>query len=230
MRETARAKAAFNDYLTLGPGRSLEKLLERYRTVPNPPTTRLPTLKGWSARFGWQERLAEIAERERQAIVARGIVDKESRVAVADEWLQAMRRLREARAKDPLLVGVPGGETGLLVPSPKLVKVYATPDEPATDGEGEELVSAKRDVLVYEYAFDAALAKEVREYLKYAAQERGEWTEKREVTGKDGGPIDMKVEDAREQLAARLAALAARRREGEADSQPGPTGSGEAAA
>jgi hypothetical protein len=50
-----------------------------------------------------------------------------------------------------------------------------------------------------------------------------------EATGKDGGAIEVKVDDARERLSSRLAALAERRREAGADSQSKPTGSGETA-
>jgi len=37
--------------------------------------------------------------------------------------------------------------------------------------------------------FDAALAREIREIEKQAAIETGQWTEKRELTGKDGTPL-----------------------------------------
>ena len=229
-RETPRAKQAWNDYLAMGAGRSLEKLLSQYReqgeSKTRVPTLRMATLTSWSVAFGWQARLAEIADAEQRAIIARGIADKEARLAVLDDVHSRMLRLFEARAQD-LGGEIAGGDTGLLVRQAKLVKVYETPAESATGDDGE-LVSAKRDVLVYDYAFDVALAKEVREYGKQAAIERKEWSERHEVTGKDGAPIEVRVEDARQQLAARLAALAARRGEGSADSQPEPAGGGEA--
>jgi hypothetical protein len=77
--ETSRAHAAFLDYVLMGPGRSLKKLCDRYQTEsgssPKPPTKRLATLKGWSARHQWQDRLTAYQEerdrREQEAWEAR---------------------------------------------------------------------------------------------------------------------------------------------------------------
>lgn len=56
---TPNAALAFADYAAMGPKRSLEALWARYRSVPNPcPTKRLPTLKDWSVRYRWQDRIA----------------------------------------------------------------------------------------------------------------------------------------------------------------------------
>jgi len=208
VRETPKALKAWNDYLAMGAGRSLEKLLERYQSATeSAPTHRLMTLKNWSRMFGWQRRLTEIAEQERQAIVQQGIANKQNRVDALDDIHNRMLRLMEARATD-LDGEIAAGDTGLLVRSPKLVKVYKAEKQGEGEEESESLFSAKREVMTYEYAFDAALAREIREYQKQAAIEKGEWAEKREVTGADGGPIE--IEDVRERLASRLASIAAR--------------------
>jgi hypothetical protein len=61
-RESAAAVVACNDYLRMGPSRSLAKLqhlyVERRKNAgeASVPTSRNRTLEGWSARFGWQER------------------------------------------------------------------------------------------------------------------------------------------------------------------------------
>ena len=49
---------ACNDYLRLGPGRSIAKLLDRYQqeTKTIPPSKRLATLKSWSSKYNWVER------------------------------------------------------------------------------------------------------------------------------------------------------------------------------
>lgn len=63
---------ACNDYLRMGPGRSLPKLLAQYAEIgqDQPPTTSIGTLKAWSVRYEWQDRAdlydAEI-EAEKQA-------------------------------------------------------------------------------------------------------------------------------------------------------------------
>jgi hypothetical protein len=68
-KETKRAIQACNDYLRMGPGRSLQKLHRFYtESAPyKPPVKALRTLKGWSAQFGWQERANDYdTEIERQ--------------------------------------------------------------------------------------------------------------------------------------------------------------------
>lgn len=68
MRETARAKQAYADYISLGPTRTLERLLSTYRGLQSPPTKHMSMLKKWSADFGWQDRLRADADVEiRQA-------------------------------------------------------------------------------------------------------------------------------------------------------------------
>jgi hypothetical protein len=58
--ETRRAVQACNDYLRMGSGRSLAKLLDRYQTATElPPTKRLKTLKDWSRKHNWQGRVSE---------------------------------------------------------------------------------------------------------------------------------------------------------------------------
>ena len=70
MRESSNANQAFQDYLALGPQRSLRKLCEHYRRQKrdengngheaSTPTTRFATLADWSRRHNWQARVAEI--------------------------------------------------------------------------------------------------------------------------------------------------------------------------
>lgn len=57
---TPKAAQAFDDFVALGPTRSLRKLYERYRqqTVSKPPSSRLETLFEWSTKYGWQDRIA----------------------------------------------------------------------------------------------------------------------------------------------------------------------------
>lgn len=58
--ETSKAVLACNDYLRMGAGRSLSKLLDRYHNATDaPPTKREKTLKDWSRNFDWQTRVTE---------------------------------------------------------------------------------------------------------------------------------------------------------------------------
>lgn len=65
--ESPKARQAWADYVALGPGRSLEALVERYQTEKGSgrsvPSVRLATLADWSRSFGWQARLQAQADR-----------------------------------------------------------------------------------------------------------------------------------------------------------------------
>lgn len=68
-RETPDALQAWEDYWSMGDGRSLQKLASLYRarsvSGEDVPTKRLPTLVKWSSEHGWQERLKQrITEEE----------------------------------------------------------------------------------------------------------------------------------------------------------------------
>lgn len=53
--ESARAHAARVEYILAGPGRSFDKLLERFQTATKPPPTkRRDTLVDWSTQYDWQ--------------------------------------------------------------------------------------------------------------------------------------------------------------------------------
>lgn len=111
MRETNKARQAFEDYFGMGAGRSLRALHEIYCVQKNtegspiPPTARLPTLKKWSSAHGWQDRVArrekEIAEAKYAAIVEgsieAGYAYWPKRVEDLDELARTMyRNLRAA--------------------------------------------------------------------------------------------------------------------------------------
>ncbi len=68
MKETNKARKAFEDYFNMGPGRSIKKLVRFYNkpTMKSPPTKHFSTLAKWSTNHGWQKRVQqrelEIAE------------------------------------------------------------------------------------------------------------------------------------------------------------------------
>lgn len=176
MRETPDAKQAWNDYLAMGPERSLEKLLVLYQGgTKAAPTRRLRTLKDWSRFHGWDRRLAEIAEQEHQAIVRRGIADKQNRIdALNDRW-QRLHQVIEERGADPEMEDVPGGRTGLLVHQVKII------------GAGD---NAQR---IDEYKVDDGTLDQFLKHEKQAAQELGQWVEKGELTGASGKEVVFRV-------------------------------------
>ncbi len=75
--ESPDAALAFQDYVGLGPSRSLtmlhEAYLKRAQTASDSgvPTRRIATLKLWSARFNWQERLATAITAQTEDLLAK---------------------------------------------------------------------------------------------------------------------------------------------------------------
>jgi len=164
------------------------------------------TLERWKRNPVFAERVQALIEQIRAAILVEGIADRVARVKRQNDRWERIQRLLDARAEAN--ADLTGGDTGLVVREVTYLPGGATRER---------------------HEFDAAVLRELRELEKHTAQELGQWTEKKELTGKDGGPLEVKVDDARERLIARLASLAERRREAGSDSRPEPDGSGEAA-
>lgn len=108
MRETPRAKQAWADYVALGAERSLDKLAELYQSrtklglnsdLSGVPTSQVSRLKYWSVQFGWQARLAALADAEataaaeREAAYRRSIF--EEGFGLAHERVRALKVLAE---------------------------------------------------------------------------------------------------------------------------------------
>lgn len=104
-----------------------------------------------------------------------GIADQSRRLAALNDRWNRMRRVLESRADDPTMQGIPGGSTGLLVRTTKGI------------GKGADFQ------VIEEYAVDTGLLAELRATEKQAAQELGQWTEKKEVSGPGGKPISLEV-------------------------------------
>lgn len=126
-----------------------------------------------------REHVAEFQERAREAGLGR--LDK--RMAAYNDRHRRMTQLITARGDD-MAEESPDGETGLLVRQLKRVLHVYEPDP--HDEEGELVEQTE---LTAEYLFDAALMRELRELEKQIAQDTGQWSEKREVSGPDGGAV-----------------------------------------
>jgi hypothetical protein len=88
--ETTKAHSAFMDYLLMPEaGRSLRKLHEQYlkraEQGADPPTTRLPTLEGWSRVYTWQARLGAVQAEERRKRLA---AEQEARAKMNQRHIQ----------------------------------------------------------------------------------------------------------------------------------------------
>ena len=141
-------------------------------------------LKNAKVKARVKELAEHVAEHVAEKIIAVSIASRNDRLAAADRRWKLMEQLMAARAAemaeiaktDPKKIAA-GASTGLLVKRIKAV------------GSGANFK------LGYEYEFDAALFREMRELEKQAAQDVGDWTEKRQVTGKDGGPLSVELFD-----------------------------------
>lgn len=114
---------------------------------------------------------------------AENILNKRNRLEILVEMSDRALAIREARAAH--YQGLieqghdvePGAETGMLARSPKAI--------PTGGGDFE---------IVDEWSYDRPLAADIRSTLQQTAQELGEWNEKHQITGEDGGAI--KIESA----------------------------------
>ncbi len=101
MKESSRARRAFEDYYNLGPGRSLAALARRYQkqTKARPPTRQMSQLKKWSTELGWQARVAardaELAAKEQAALEAERIKVIQSGFALMHKRLKSLNEVGE---------------------------------------------------------------------------------------------------------------------------------------
>lgn len=100
--EPSKPHTALTDYAQLGPGRSFERLLARYRSAPDPrpPTMRRATLVDWSTRYAWQARVAAYDAAQAAAALAASAARRQARAAeVADAaWDVGMQLIASAQA------------------------------------------------------------------------------------------------------------------------------------
>lgn len=132
-------------------------------------------LERWKRHPDFQRRVREIVRAEREAILARGIAERQNRLDAMDERHQRLSLIFQERAQEPEMRKVPGGKGGFLVRRFKQI------------GTGPDAT------LVEEYEADVGLSRELRELEKQAAQELGQWTEKRDLTS-GGKPIEFTIE------------------------------------
>ena len=139
-----------------------------------------------------QEQVAEKTVKSVVKLADLEIAVRLNRVNALEYRWQKIQQVIEERAADPSMAEIPGGKTGLIVRQIKTVG----------SGAGMKVLP--------EYVIDAGLLKELRAHEQQAAQELGQWVNKREVTGEDGNAIEINVNDVRERIESRIARLAAK--------------------
>lgn len=132
------------------------------------------TLDSWNAHPKFKSKVAEFLEEIEQQMLRLPISKRHIRVARLQglqERLQIVLDDRqEAYIKEEQVIG---GRSGAIVKQTKTV------------GAGKEAR------VIEEYAFDAAIFREIRAIDEQAAKELGQWIDKGELTGKNGSPLMM---------------------------------------
>jgi hypothetical protein len=126
------------------------------------------TLERWKRRTDFRRRVAELVAKVEEKAEQFAIFHKLLRIEALDKRWQEMQDVIRQRAADPDHRKAAGGNSGLLVRTVKMI------------GTGE---MAER---VEEFAFDAALVRELREHEMQAARELGQLKEVHEHTGPAG--------------------------------------------
>ena len=122
------------------------------------------TLHTWRQHPEFMARVQERREAQRKAIEAKGIADKQNRIAFLNERHAALRQVVQERGEHESMADVPGGKTGYVVRTMRAIGV----------GANQQTIE--------EYAIDTGLLKEFRAHEQQAAQELGEWVEKKDTT------------------------------------------------
>lgn len=179
--ESKKAITACNDWLRMGPGRSVPALIEKYRVLSSenpqfhPPSLKKGTLATWSYKFEWQNR-ASIYDsewearqnEERERVFKQGLALDFERV----KKLNRLADMLEAQIYEIAEGGEHDGEQHRLwLPDVKSVGA----------GDNAERVDIVR--------FNSALLSEFRNTLNDIAAEVGGRIKKSELSGPNGGPI-----------------------------------------
>jgi len=142
------------------------------------------TLERWKQLPAFGARIAEHRQRWRDELTAKGIADRQNRVAAANDRWRRLQAIIEARAASraplawhtadddhPERLTVPGWETGLLV----------------------ETVRRIGKVVEFRYEVDSGLLDALLKHEKQVAQDMGQWTEKQELAGDANRPVVIEV-------------------------------------
>lgn len=173
--ESSKAVQACNDWLRMGPGRSLADLWRQYRDTQEntTPTRSLNTLEAWSSRYVWAERAEEYDARIEddknariQEIMGTGLALVHERVhTLKDLGKLLLEQLYERGEEDEL--------HNLWLPDVKQIG----------GGEYAERVDIER--------YNSPLVGDIRGVLDDLARETGGRVHKQELSGADGAPVNV---------------------------------------
>ena len=168
---------ACNDYLRMGPGRSLRDLVARYRDAGRntTPTRSFSTLGDWSPRYGWVERAAQYDARLEAAKNAEAERIMREGLALAHERVRKLDVLAGFLEKQLYEIGEKGTYHNVWMPDQKGI------------GQGEYMT-----IVDIEH-FNGSLIREFRETLADLAAETGGRVSRQQIEGVGGGPVVIAI-------------------------------------
>lgn len=188
-RESRKAMIACNDFLRMGPGRTLVSLFQVYSQTPeNAATKSKNTLGDWSKRYNWQARAelydAEMDARKTEEAERRRVEILNSGFALDYERVMALKEIADLLLTD-IREQVDVESVGDNPPVSTRPNVWLADVKQIGGGEDAERVDIVR--------FNAALFEQFRAALEDIAKETGGRINKTEITGKDGGSIPILI-------------------------------------
>lgn len=178
--ESSAAIQACNDYLRMGPGRSLAVLHRRYTSRNNkqqsePPTRAYPTLRSWSSKYNWADRAGNWdadAEKRKTEAYRRAM---ETGLSLDFERVRELKELAGFLLEQVYEQGPEGNYHNIWVPDVKSVG----------SGNHMQVVDIER--------FNSSIISQLRGVLDDLAQETGGRVKKQEITGAEGGALTFRV-------------------------------------
>jgi hypothetical protein len=128
------------------------------------------TLRNWLRYQEFKDRIEEHRREMAESLKRAGLRIKENRLDTLNDICQRIYKVIDARAT-AYYSEAEGGDSGLLA----------------------RRYTQKLNELIPEYRFDAPLVKELREVMKHAAIELGEWVEKQQVDNGASAPLPVDI-------------------------------------
>jgi hypothetical protein len=180
--ESDKSVQACNDWLRLGAGRTIPLLLEQYEFLPEntSPTKSLNSLYKWHNVYDWKGRATQFDETIEAFKTAEHLNTLQRGLGLTYERVKKLYRLSSFLEAQLFELSEPD-ENGVQHYS----SLWVHDVKQIGKGEDIERVDIER--------FNAALISEYRASLADIAKEVGGRIEKKELTGKDGGDLTIRV-------------------------------------
>ena len=181
--ETDRAVQACNDFLRLGAGRTLPKLLERYRRSrkkSEPATDSYDTLQKWSSQYDWQDRASIYDTGVEQQKNERRQKEMDAGLALDYERVRRLKRLAKF-IEDQIYEEAPPAAT-FQIDDKEITVAPVSPYPKLWLADVKQVGVEKVDII----RFNQAIISEFRGLLDDLAKETGGRKAKTELSGTVG--------------------------------------------